>query len=204
MIRDAPRFPHRGLLIDSARHFLPTKTIQRIIDAMSMMKMNVLHWHITDHESFPIVSRRYPQLSAKGAYHPLLVYSQEDVRQLISYATKRGIRIMPEFDMPGHSIFRKGGPPNITIPECYGALDPTRDSTFTFLREFLVEMAALFPEPLFALGGDEVSFNPCAAEPRKRWLTDHNMTAQDLLPHFWRRVVSGVKAQISFRLRSKH
>jgi hypothetical protein len=94
---DSPRFPYRGLLIDSARHFLPVSTIKRTLDAMSLAKLNVLHWHLTDDTAFPVQSLLYPSLSAKGAYHPRLVYTQKDLADIVRHASDRGVRVIPEF-----------------------------------------------------------------------------------------------------------
>eukprot|EP01047_Picozoa_sp_COSAG01_P072310 COSAG01_NODE_11462_length_1929_cov_1.735519_2_plen_261_part_00 len=94
---DSPRFPYRGLLIDSARHFLPVSTIKRTLDAMSLAKLNVLHWHLTDDTAFPVQSLLYPSLSAKGAYHPRLVYTQKDLAEVVRHASDRGVRVIPEF-----------------------------------------------------------------------------------------------------------
>ena len=194
-LTDAPRYPYRGLLVDSARSFLPVSSLKRMLDGMSTAKLNVLHWHLTDMESFPVVSQRYPELSAKGAFAPSLVYSASDLREVVSYAASRGIRVVPEIDMPGHSSFGKGIP-NITIPECYGWLDPTNDETYVVIAAFLREIVDIFPDPYLALGGDEVSFAG-AATARKSWLAAHNMTADSLLPYFWRRVVAEVLPQLN-------
>ena len=189
-IADSPRYPYRGLLIDSARRFLNTATLKRVLDGMCIAKLNVLHWHLSDTTAFPVKSDLYPQLAERGAYHPRATYSKDDLRAIVAYARQRGIRVIPEFDMPGHSSFGKGMP-EITIPECGGALDPTNEGTYAFLTRFLGEMGTLFPEPYLALGGDEVSFG-CAAGPRKQWLQQHNMTAAQLLPYFWRRLTADV------------
>ena len=133
-LRDAPRFPYRGLLIDSARHFIPVRNIKRMIDGMSTMKLNVLRkqyqqcyrcllvisrcfserllvhsdWHLTDIESFPVQSERYPALSGKGAFRPNLVYTRANLTEVVRYGGLRGVRIMPEFDVPGHAGWAMG------------------------------------------------------------------------------------------------
>ncbi|VDQ05275.1 unnamed protein product [Trichobilharzia regenti] len=101
-VYDVPAYSHRGIMIDTARHFLSVSEIEKIIDAMSMVKMNVLHWHVTDDESFPFVVSAYLQLSAQGAFNPqLMVYQRNEVLSLLEYARLRGVRVMAEFETPG-------------------------------------------------------------------------------------------------------
>ena len=101
-IRDAPRYPHRGLMVDSGRHFLPVATLLHIVDALPYAKLNVLHWHLTDTQSFAIETPSRPRLW-KGAFSPRERYSTEDVRVVVEHARLRGIRVVPEFDSPGHA-----------------------------------------------------------------------------------------------------
>ena len=101
MIQDKPRFPWRGLMIDSARHFIPLDVIRRNIDAMEAVKMNVFHWHLSENQGFRVESRKFPKLHEMGSDG--LYYTQEEMRDVITYARDRGIRVVPEFDMPGHS-----------------------------------------------------------------------------------------------------
>uniref|UniRef100_A0A914PDV9 beta-N-acetylhexosaminidase n=1 Tax=Panagrolaimus davidi TaxID=227884 RepID=A0A914PDV9_9BILA len=103
IISDSPRFPHRGIMLDSSRHFLSINIIKRQIDLMAQNKMNVLHWHLTDSESFPYTSIIYPDLSAKGAYTPKHVYKIDQIKDIIEFSRFRGIRVIPEFDTPGHT-----------------------------------------------------------------------------------------------------
>jgi hexosaminidase len=101
-ITDKPRFPHRGILIDTSRHFEPVQAVKRVLDAMSYAKFNVLHWHIVDSQSFPIQSITYPKLW-NGAYTGQERFTAEDAKDVVEYARLRGVRVIPEFDMPGHA-----------------------------------------------------------------------------------------------------
>ena len=163
-IDDRPRFPWRGLLIDVARHFQTMEVLKRNLDAMAAVKLNVLHWHLTEDQGFRVESKKFPklhQLGSDGNY-----YTQEQVKEIIAYARDRGIRVVPEFDMPGHSTSWLVGHPELgsapgpyTIERRPGifepALDPTREDVYKFLDTFLGEMAALFPDDYLHIGGDE-------------------------------------------------
>ena len=151
-IEDSPRFPWRGALVDTSRHFQPLAVLRAFIDALSYSKMNVLHWHITDDSSFPYVSVQFPALSAMGAYAApgtSHTYSQADIAALISFAKDRGVRVVAEFDTPGHSESWGLGQAglltqcyNATGPDgTYGPIDPTLNSTWTFLDAFFAEVA---------------------------------------------------------------
>ena len=111
-IVDHPRYQFRATMIDTSRHYYPVEVILQHIDAMSYSKFNVLHWHIVDSISFPYQSIKFPEMSKQGAYSPDHVYTADDIRQIVSYAMNRGIRVIPEFDTPGH------------VREGYAALDP--------------------------------------------------------------------------------
>jgi len=151
-IDDQPRFPWRGLLIDVARHFETIEVLKRNLDAMAAVKMNVFHWHLTEDQGFRVESKKFPklhQLGSDGNY-----YTQEQVKEIIAYARDRGIRVVPEFDIPGHSTSWLVGHPELgsapgpyTIERRPGifepALDPTREEVYKFLDTFLGEMAAL-------------------------------------------------------------
>ncbi|XP_052865166.1 beta-hexosaminidase subunit beta-like isoform X2 [Anopheles cruzii] len=163
-IYDGPRFSHRGLLVDTSRHFVDTRTLVKILDGMAYNKLNVFHWHIVDDHSFPYESRVFPELSAKGAFHPSMVYTQADIAMIIEQATLRGIRVMPEFDTPGHTRSWGVSHPEL-LTACQdqyqgklGPMDPTRESTYTFLATLFGEVIDVFPDRYVHLGGDEVGF----------------------------------------------
>jgi hexosaminidase len=163
-IQDKPRFPWRGLLIDVARHFQPIEVLKRNLDAMAAVKLNVLHWHLTEDQGFRIESKKFPRLHQLGSDGNF--YTQEEAREIIAYARERGIRVVPEFDMPGHATAWLVGHPELgsapgpyTIERGAGifepALDPTREEVYKFLDQLLGEMAALFPDAYMHIGGDE-------------------------------------------------
>ena len=165
-IQDKPRFPWRGLMIDSARHFIPLDVIRRNLDGIEAVKMNVFHWHLSENQGFRVESKRLPKLHELGSDG--LYYTQEEIRDLIAYARDRGIRVVPEFDVPGHSTSWFVGHPELAsgpgpyqIERRWGvfdpAMDPTSERTYRFLDQFIGEMARLFPDQFFHVGGDEVN-----------------------------------------------
>lgn len=99
---DRPRFPHRGLMIDTARHYQPLSFLRRVISSLPFAKLNVLHWHMADSQSFPFESKAYPELW-RAAYSPSQRYTQGDVASIVEYARLHGVRVIVEFDMPGHA-----------------------------------------------------------------------------------------------------
>jgi hexosaminidase len=166
-IEDSPRFAWRGLLIDVARHFVSIETLKRQIDAMEAVKLNVLHLHLSDNEAFRVESKAYPFLHEKasdGQY-----YTQNQIKDLIRYAADRGVRVVPEFDMPGHSGSEVKAYPELGTPVAgktpAGELDPSRESTYKFVEGFIDEMSKLFPDTYYHMGGDEVGGGSWTADP---------------------------------------
>src|SRR5262245_21216756 len=174
-IQDRPRFPWRGLLIDIGRHWQPMEVIKRNLDGMAAVKLNVLHLHITEDQGFRIESKKYPklhQLGSDGNY-----YTQAEMREIIEYARMRGIRVVPEFDMPGHTTSWFVGHPELAsktgpyqIERKWGIFDPVMDPTneqlYKLLDGFLGEMAALFPDAYMHIGGDEVKGDHWKENPK--------------------------------------
>ncbi len=174
-IQDQPRFPWRGLMIDSARHFIPLDVIRRNIDGMEAVKMNVFHWHLSENQGFRAESRKFPKLHELGS--DSLYYTQDEIRDLIAYARDRGIRVVPEFDMPGHSTAWFVGHPELAsrkgpyeIERKWGvfdpAMDPTNEKVYKFLDDLIGEMARIFPDHYFHIGGDEVNGKEWDANPK--------------------------------------
>jgi hexosaminidase len=200
-IKDQPRFPWRGLLIDVSRHFIPMDVLKRNLDGMAAVKMNVLHWHLSDDQGFRLESRQYPKLHETGSDG--LYYTQDEIRELLAYAYDRGIRVLPEFDVPGHSrSWFVGYPQLASAPGPYTVksgvdpgidpiMDPTQESTYKFLDKFIGEMARLFPDAYFHAGGDEVDGKQWAANPKiQAFIQSHGMkNNQDLQAYFNQRVL---------------
>jgi hexosaminidase len=199
-IQDKPRFPWRGLLIDSARHFQPLEVLRRNLDAMAAVKLNVLHWHLTEDQGFRVESKKFPELHLQGSDGDF--YTQDEIRGIIKYAADRGIRVMPEFDMPGHATAWVVSHPEIaSAPGPYKierqpgvfdpTLDPTNEKTYKLLEPFFAEMAALFPDAYMHIGGDE--------NEGKQWAANANIQAfmkknglknqDDLQQYFNRRIL---------------
>ena len=198
-IQDKPRFPWRGLMIDVSRHFIPLEVLKRNLDGMAAVKLNVFHWHLSDNQGFRVESKKFPKLQGLGSDG--LYYTQDEIRDLIGYAGDRGIRVVPEFDMPGHSTAwfvgypeLASGPGPYAIERQWGifdpAIDPTQERTYKFLDELIGEMATLFPDQFFHIGGDEVNGKQWDANPKiQAFMRLHDLkNNQDLQAYFNKRV----------------
>jgi len=188
-IKDYPRFSWRGYMFDEGRHFLGKEAVKHILDLMALFKMNAFHWHLTEDQGWRIEIKKYPLLSEFGSKRKKSqiggflskksdntphrgFYTQEDIQEIVTYANKRYIKIIPEIDMPGHSkaalaaypeFSCTGGPFEVSTTfgikkdiYCVG-----KESTFEFLSGILDEIILLFPSEIIHIGGDEV--------PKKRW-----------------------------------
>jgi hexosaminidase len=164
-------------MIDSARHFQPIEVLKRNLDAMAAVKLNVLHWHLTEDQGFRVETKKFPELHLKGSDGDF--YTQDQIREVVKYASDRGIRVMPEFDMPGHATAWLVSHPEIgsgAAGQTYEierqpgifdpTLDPTNEKTYKLLEPFFDEMAALFPDAYMHIGGDENEGKQWNANPR--------------------------------------
>ena len=193
-IRDQPRFPWRGLLIDVSRHFIPLDVLKRNLDGMASVKMNVFHWHLSDDQGFRPESKVFPKLTSMGSEGHY--YTQEEIRDFVAYAHDRGIRVVPEFDTPGHSRSWFVGYPELasndgpfTVENEHGpesVTDPTREETYKFIDKFVEEMGRLFPDAYFHIGGDEVNGKFWDSNPKiQAFKQAHGMkTNQDLQAYY--------------------
>ncbi len=209
-IQDAPRFRWRGLMIDCSRHFEPIDVLKRNIDAMAAVKLNVFHWHLTDDQGFRIESKVFPKLTANGSDG--LFYTQEEARGLIRYARDRGIRVVPEFEMPGHSTAwlvaypeLASGPAPDGIRREFGisdvAIDPTREETYKFLEQFLGEMAGIFPDSYLHIGGDETPAPEWKTNPKiVQFKKAHDLADNDALQAYFNGRVLAILAKLNRRM----
>lgn len=201
-IEDAPHYGHRGLSLDCSRHFFTADEVKKVIDQMTRVKLNVLHWHLVDDQGWRIECKTLPLLhETTGTY-----YTQEEIRSVIEYARVRGMEIIPEIDMPGHTRSMIAAYPHLS---CFGEktelcqfggifekiLCPGKDETFAFIEKLLTEVCALFPDDRFHIGGDEAPKTEwkkcphCKARMEALGLTDY----EDLQGYFTKRVVAILK-----------
>jgi hexosaminidase len=198
-IDDAPRFSWRGLFLDVARHYLSVDALMRTLDAMAQVKLNVLHLHLTDDQAFRFPSERFPELASDRHY------SRAELADVIDHAADRGIRVLPEIDVPGHTtcwlVARPDwGTGTATATRRFGVheacLDPTSEAVYEALAELLGEVAEVFPDHHLHLGGDEV--HPAwwsASERVQTFMSEHGMSGiADMQAHFNVRVAGAVSA----------
>lgn len=195
-ITDAPRFPHRGLLIDSARHFEPIQTIMKVIDSLTYAKMNLVHWHLVDAQSFPFDAPSHPELGKKGAWSNQERFTPSDIAAVIEYARQRGIRVMMEIDTPGHSGSWCYGMPEVCpTPGCPSkninnwALDITKNATYQAVQDVLTDVTNLAFENLLHLGGDEVDTYCWSIHPYiMDWLSQRGLSLNGGFEYYLKRI----------------
>ena len=194
-ISDAPRFAWRGLMVDVSRHFYTKQEVEKILDVMALHKLNTFHWHLVDDHGWRIEIKKYPKLTSVGAWRPSVgfslptnsttayrkdgryggFYTQKDIREVVAYAQKRHITVVPEIEMPGHSMAALSaypefgsGPGPFQIPLTAGVqrgiFSPAKPEAFEFFQNVLTEVFGLFPGKYLHIGGDEV--------PKGSWLND--------------------------------
>ena len=196
-IADYPRFPHRQLMIDTSRHYEPVRVIEQLVDACAFAKINTVHWHIVDSQSFPFDAPSHPELAAGGAYSRFERYTDADVAHVVAFARARGVRVMMEFDVPGHAASWCAGAPAICpSAACPEPLSPATNATFDLLADVLRDVTggaagaagALAPEVLMHLGGDEVDTS-CWTQSDEivAWMDAEGYDASEAYLYFVRR-----------------
>ncbi|KAF9478204.1 N-acetylhexosaminidase [Pholiota conissans] len=206
-IVDSPAYPYRGFMLDTARNFFPIADIKRTLDAMSWVKINTLHWHVVDSQSFPLIVPGFTELSAKAAYNAQSVYTPAQVKDLVAYAAARGIDIIAEIDTPGHtSAIAKAHPEHIACPEASpwaqfaneppaGQLRVANAETTNFTSALLTSAASLFKSAYFGTGGDEINTNCYASdEETQTELSAQGKTLDQALDTFTQATHSALKA----------
>ncbi|KAF5741578.1 beta-hexosaminidase 3 [Tripterygium wilfordii] len=184
-IIDQPRFSYRGLLIDTSRHYLPIPVIEKLIDSMAYAKLNVLHWHIVDSQSFPLEIPSYPKLW-DGAYSISERYTMADAAEIVSYAQRRGISVMAEIDVPGHARSWGVGYPFLwPSKDCQEPLDVSNEFTFKLIDGILSDFSKVFKFKFVHLGGDEVNTSCWSFTPHiSKWLKKHGMVESEACQYF--------------------
>ncbi|GAB6027657.1 hypothetical protein CHUAL_001898 [Chamberlinius hualienensis] len=215
-ISDSPRFQHRGLMLDTARHFLPKSILLRNLDAMQWNKMNVFHWHITDDQSFPFESSTFPNLTTFGAYSPKHVYTPSDVAEIIEYARLRGIRVIPEFDSPGHTRSIGNAFRNLLTP-CYGdgvhpytpnytaysdaeVFNPINEDVYKFMKDLISEVKTVFKDEYVHLGLDEVWYDCWKSNPDiTKFMKENNMTEYSDVEGYYVKKLIDIVANLGYK-----
>jgi hexosaminidase len=204
-IQDEPRFLWRGLLIDVCRHWMPSEVIKRNLDAMAAVKMNVLHWHLSEDQGFRVECKTFPKLHQMGSDGNY--YTQEQIKEILEYARDRGIRVVPEFDMPGHTTSWFVGYPELAsapgpyqIERHWGVfdpcMDPSREEIYAFLDSFLQEMTQLFPDEYFHIGGDEVNGKHWNSNPEiGSFKREHGMKDNHDLQTYFNKKIQSILAK---------
>lgn len=225
LIADAPRYGWRGCHLDVSRQFFPTADVERLIDILAWVRLNVFHWHLTDDEAWRLEIKALPQLTTVGALRgpdePLLpqlgngaspvggFYTQQEARAVVAHAASLNIEVVPEVDIPGHSTALLAALPDLSdgqeAPESYrsvqgfpnNALNPAIEATYDVLGKVFDEMVTIFSSPIIHVGGDEVADNTWMASPLARSLMEkHGLDGTfGLQSHFMKRIQQMLKAR---------
>jgi len=199
VINDKPRFPWRGLMIDASRHFMPVDVIKRNLDGMAAVKLNVFHWHLADDQGFRVECKTWPKLHELGSDG--FYYTQNQINDIIKYAANRGIRVIPEFDVPAHATSWLTAYPELasapgpyTVERGWGVKDPTinpvNEFTYEFLDKFFAEMATLFPDDYIHIGGDENNGKHWNANPEiQQFMKENNIPDNHMLQAYFNKRV---------------
>ncbi|VDL59172.1 unnamed protein product [Hymenolepis diminuta] len=192
-ISDFPTFSHRGLHLDTARHFISKRNILVNLEAMAFSKFNVFHWHLVDDQSFPFASKTFPELYKEAAYHPKMIYTHEDIKEIIEFARVRGHTRSWAYSHP--ELFAKCYETDYDSPY-YGGLDPTKEETLDLLVKFFKEIIELFPESYLHMGFDEVEFSCLETNPHiQNYLSDHQLqTSIDAIKLFTVKLLNSIQA----------
>lgn len=207
-ITDSPRFSWRGFMLDESRHFFGKELVKKLLDVMSFYKLNMFHWHLTDDQGWRIHINKYPKLTEVGAYRNENgnryggFYTQSDVKEIVEYAAKRNITVVPEIDIPGHFSAAIASYPylgckeeTITVPTRYGILKNVacagKDSTYQFAYDVLDEICELFPSPYIHIGGDEVPKNHWKECPHcQRKMQEESLADEKQLQGYFTNVIT--------------
>ncbi|KAJ8587072.1 glycoside hydrolase family 20 protein [Rhizopogon salebrosus TDB-379] len=196
-ITDMPAYPYRGLGLDTSRNYYPVADVLRTLDAMSWVKINTFHWHITDSQSFPLEVAQYPELAMNGAYSPAEVYTESDIQYIVQYAGARGIDVLLEIDTPGHTAIIGASYPDYIA--CFdetpwsqyaneppaGQLRFALPEVMNFTASLLADVAKTLPSSYMSTGGDELNTNCYANDyPTQLQLNSTNTTLNDALSTF--------------------
>ncbi|CAL0310839.1 unnamed protein product [Lupinus luteus] len=198
---DAPLYMHRGVMLDTSRNYYPVKDVFRTIEAMSMNKVNVFHWHVTDSHSFPLVLPSEPGLAEKGAYGADMVYTVDDVKRVVEFGLDHGVRVMPEIDSPGHTgSWALAYPEIVTCANMFwwpaewadrlasepgtGHLNPLNPKTYQVLKNVIHDVTKLFPEPFYHSGADEITPGCWKTDPTIQKYLSNGGTLSQILETF--------------------
>eukprot|EP00343_Euplotes_focardii_P010310 CAMPEP_0205826890 /NCGR_PEP_ID=MMETSP0206-20130828/30152_1 /ASSEMBLY_ACC=CAM_ASM_000279 /TAXON_ID=36767 /ORGANISM="Euplotes focardii, Strain TN1" /LENGTH=403 /DNA_ID=CAMNT_0053127217 /DNA_START=139 /DNA_END=1350 /DNA_ORIENTATION=+ len=207
-INDEPRYPYRGFSLDASREYYPVETIKKIIDGLRISKINTLHLHLSDDDTIPVQFPSYPEMVKYTAFTDEEIYTVDDLKDLVKYAKESGVKIIPEFDVPGHTRAVGLYPPLEKIMTCkekfypkkmpdgqtivggpaFSVLNPTLDDTYEFIANIIKDLLDIFPDAdFYHLGGDEVNTSGCwTNEPQiQEFMKENNMTTgSELFAYF--------------------